>query len=67
MKTEKYIIKANQKELDDIGISYDINGLPARLIRDYQTGWLCLEVKHRINHIDFVNEFDLPKYMLIPV
>jgi hypothetical protein len=64
---EKYKVKANKQDLEDVGIIYDIDGLTGDLIRNYLTGWLCLKITHKIDSMEFTNEFDLPKYMCIPV
>lgn len=60
---QKFKIDSNKKELENIGISYDINGLEGTLVKSYETGWVVLSVTHKIGDFDFTNEFDLPKHM----
>lgn len=60
---QKYIIDSKRELLEDIGISYNINGLVGTLVKSYPTGWLVLSVTHKIGCYEFTNEFDLPKYM----
>lgn len=60
---QKFKIQSNKEELEDIGISYDINGLIGTLVKSYPTGWLVLSVTHKVGEYEFTNEFDLPKYM----
>lgn len=60
----KFKVQASKYELENIGISYDINGLEGTLVKSYQTGWVVLSITHKIGEYDFANEFDLPKHML---
>ena len=61
---EKYKVVSNKEELDDIGISEEINGLTGILVKSYPTGWLVLSIETKIGEYEFTNEYDFPKYML---
>ena len=60
---QKFKIDSGKEKLEDIGISYNINGLVGTLVKSYLTGWLVLSVTHKVGDMEFTNEFDLPKYM----
>jgi hypothetical protein len=60
---KKFKIVANKEQLDDIGISHDINGLEGNLIHKFKDGWLCIEVKHYDDGFEFINEFDIPPHL----
>lgn len=64
---KKYKIKATKQELEEVGISCDIDGLTGFLIKTYLDGWLQLKITHKIGPMEFTNEFDLPKYLCILV
>ena len=60
----EYKIKATKKQLETIGISYNIHNLIGVLKNKYPTGWFCLNVKHKIGNREFTNDFDIPKSFL---
>ena len=60
----KFKIKANKKQLEDIGVDYEITGLVGELTHIFPTGWYELKVKHKIGDIEFTNHFDIPKTFL---
>lgn len=61
---QTFRINSDISSLDDIGISYNINGLNGTLKKIYPSGWMMLTVTHNVDGMEFTNDFDLPKYML---
>lgn len=62
---EKIMIKADEQDLKEIGIDYNLNGLSGYLIKDYQTRWYWVEVDILIDGKISKHEFDIPSYMCI--
>jgi len=58
---KKYKIVAYLKQLENIGISYDITGLTGEYVKKFKDGWICLKV---FGELPFENEFDMPLYYL---
>lgn len=60
---QKFKIVSSERELEDIGISYDINGLVGTLTKSYPNGLVLLSVTHKVGEFELTNEFVLPKCM----
>lgn len=58
------IIKANKRQLENVGIDYDITELKGYVTHKYPTGFYEVEVTHKVNGNEFTNVFDIPKTML---
>lgn len=65
MTMEKIMIKADEQDLKEIGIDYNLNGLSGYLVKDYQTRWYLVEVDILIDGKISKHEFDIPSYMCI--
>lgn len=63
-KMEKYKVKANRQQLENLGISYDITGLTGELKHKYPTGFYVIEITHTYEAGTFTNLFDIPKTFL---
>lgn len=61
---EKYRIKTTDRELQVIGIGYNINGLEGDFVRKYADGRICLSVTHKLGTKVFTNKFDFSPRML---
>lgn len=61
---EKYKVKANKQQLENLGISYDITGLTGELKHKYPTGFYVIEITHNYEAGTFTNLFDIPKTFL---
>lgn len=61
---EKYKVKADKRQLESFGISYDITGLVGELKHKYPTGWYEIEITHACPAGTFTNSFDIPKTFL---
>ena len=60
----KFKILANKKQLNGLGIDYDITGMVGELTHIFPTGFYEVEVSHKRHNIIFVNRFDIPQTML---
>ena len=60
----KYRISATNKQLENVGIDYNINGLAGILKQKFNTGYYCLTVKHNIGNFEVTNDFDIPNQYL---
>ena len=58
------IVKANRRQLENVGVSYDITELHGKVTHKYPTGFYEVEITHKINDREFTNKFDIPKTML---
>jgi len=61
---EKYKIKANKQQLENLGIDYDITGLVGELKHKYPTGWYEIELTHTYEGGTSKISFDIPKTFL---
>ena len=57
-------IIANKKQLESIGIDYDISNLIGTYNHIFSDNWYAVEVEHKIGKYTFKNEFDIPKEYL---
>lgn len=57
-------ITATKDALESIGIDYAISGLIGIVTGYYPSGYVCVEVTHKLGNFEFTNEFDIPKYYL---
>lgn len=61
---KKYKIIANKEQLKGIGIDYDLAGLECEIIGSYNLGYKRVSVVHKVNGIDFSNDFSIPSWYL---
>lgn len=62
---KKFKIIANNKQLEGIGISYEISGLECTEKFKFNSDqYYNVEVKYELEGFEFTNCFDIPKYYL---
>lgn len=60
---QKYKVKADIKQLQAIGIDYNITGKIGSEVAVYGD-WIIISLTHYVMNMPFVNEFDIPKQLL---
>lgn len=54
----KATIICTKKDLESIGIDYDIRGLCGYIVKSFPTGYYTVRITHRLNRLS--DDFDLP-------
>lgn len=63
----KYKIKANRKQLEAIGIDFDLDGLVGMLVQKFPDGYYTIRVKHSCEAGTIDNVFDIPSSLLTEI
>ena len=56
----KVKISGSRRQLESVGIDYDITGLTGVVTFNHYNGYNTVEVTHTLGKLEFTNSFDIP-------
>lgn len=61
---ERAKVTGSKECLESVGIGEDIMGLEGTIKGYYPSGYVQIEIEHKIGKLSVINDFDIPSYWI---